>query len=93
MKVLCKDKGASDLHIMLNYEGEHGGEILLSSSPPPKGEELPPFRFGRMTALPSTAETGRVVGLMHRPQPLEFLPQGFMLDSGPVVWQRHGCTI
>ena len=91
--MLCRDKGASDLCMMLNYEGEHGGEILLSSSPPPKAAELPPFHFGRMTALPSTAESWRVLGLMHRPQPLELLPQGFTLDSGPVIWQRHGCTI
>ena len=41
MKVLCKDKGASDLHRMVNYEGEHGGENLPSSSPPLQGAELP----------------------------------------------------
>lgn len=45
MKVLCKDKGASDLHRMVNYEGEHGGENLPSSSPPLQGAELPSLPF------------------------------------------------
>ena len=83
MKVLCRDKHASDLRLRVNYEGEQGGETLPSSSPP-QGAELP-SSFGRMTAPPSTAESGRVVGLTHRPQPLEFLPQASTLDSGPVI--------